>query len=86
MGKLNLAFLAVLVLPTALGRTQEHAPTTEQCRADLAVWEANTGEIPKLSFRELIARERVLAHCTDVDAESDRFYHILLYMHATKEK
>jgi hypothetical protein len=39
--KRAIAILATLLFSTATARVQEHAPTVEVCRADVAVW-ANT--------------------------------------------
>jgi hypothetical protein len=84
MVRLTLALLVIVVLLAALGSAQEHARTIDECRADLALWEANGEQIPKLSFQELMARQHLLADCAQVDRESDHFYHYTL-LHARYE-
>src|SRR5438876_10982616 len=77
MGKLHLALLALLVLPTALGRTQEHAPTVDQCRADSMAWALSSDDADdkKLSVHELMRRRDEMVRCNTIynRPDPDRF-------------
>lgn len=64
--KYVLMFL-LLVTTVAMGQDIQHAPTIEQCRADLAVWSNQTKQIEdKLPVRELAERESEMLDCAYV--------------------
>jgi hypothetical protein len=81
MGKLRLAFLAVLVLPTTLGSTQEQTLTVRQCRvfAD-ALGEGRNADglvrhAQNLSFREVQREAKELVECASVDSARSNLYY-----------
>jgi hypothetical protein len=49
------------------GQDMRHAPTADQCRADIAVWKARSrANITSLSFKTLFQRSNYLSECSQV--------------------
>lgn len=78
-------FLALIVvfLLSSNNFAQEHAPTTEQCRADQRVWDASlsiatngafSASIVNVSIDDLIDRGREMLSCSAVDSANARNY------------
>lgn len=73
--KSKLTILALILLAAtsaAFTQTIEHAPTAEQCRADIALWKAQLrAEIISLSVRTLLQRADYLSSCKNVLSDPD---------------
>jgi hypothetical protein len=62
-----LMVLCVFATTIAMGQEIHHAPTAEQCHADIAVWKAQNKEtIMKLPVQTLLQRSHYLHDCFDV--------------------
>lgn len=60
-------FVLGFVIPLALGQDIQHAPTADQCRADIAVWTAETREIiSSIPIDRLLKRNTELKECAIV--------------------
>lgn len=65
--KTALLFLLLTVTSVAWGQEIQHAPTAEQCRADIAVWKAESkADITSLSVKTLLHRSNYLSDCKQV--------------------
>lgn len=70
--KSKLTMLALILLAAtsaAFSQTIEHAPTAEQCRADMAVWKAaakSSADLSVLPVQTLMERSQYLTNCNRV--------------------
>ena len=78
--KQNILILISLTTIAAWGQEEiHHAPTAEQCKADLVVWRAESkADVVALTINTLLQRSAYLAECYNVlqdgnDAESARW-------------
>jgi hypothetical protein len=55
--------LAAILLPGFANLAQEHAPTAEQCDADLRLWASQASTLDKLPYKEVEAREQEMFNC-----------------------
>jgi hypothetical protein len=73
--KSKLTILALILLAatsTAFTQNIDHAPTADQCRADIAVWTAQSrADIVSLPVRTLLQRADYLSSCKNVLSDRD---------------
>ena len=82
--------LIFALLPSAL-HPQEHAPTADVCRADLAAWKPDlnvwmedhtSGPIMKMPVNETLLRSEEMSTCAVVDGDgplSEEYHRMALY-------